>query len=153
MKLFLSIFLIVISTKDCAQKSSDLPISNKEISENLKISYEAISRGYFKSISFENSKIMYTNDINRQKIDTLSISAKEWKALVDIVNSLNLKSLENLKAPTDKRLYDGAAHSTLSITTKNEGYTTPSFDEGFPPNEIAPLVDKMLSIYENYLTH
>lgn len=153
MKILISVLLIVISTKDCAQKSTILPTSRNEVSENLKITYEAFSRGYFKSITFENSKMMYSNDLNRKKIDTLSINTKEWNELIAIVNSTNLKSLENLQAPTDKRLYDAAPHCTLSIATKNEAYTTPSFDEGFPPVEIKSLVDKMLSIYENHSTH
>lgn len=153
MKIILSILLILISTKDCKQNSAHSKSSSDAISKDLKINYEAFSRGYFKSISFENSKLIFSNDINREKIDTLAISQNEWNELVTMVNLIDVKSLENLKAPTDKRLYDAAPHCTLSVTTEKLIYTTPSFDEGFPPQEIKSLVNKMLSIYENHLEH
>lgn len=153
MRILLCILLILISTKDCKQNSAYQAYSSETISEDLNISYQAFSRGYFKSMSFENSQLLFSNDINREKIDTLSIRQNEWNELIEIIKHIDLKSIENLKAPTDKRLYDGAPHCTLSITMKNKDYTTPSFDEGFPPKEIEPLVNKMLSIYENHPKH
>jgi hypothetical protein len=62
---------------------------------------------------------------------------------------VNVENIPNLKAPSEKRFYDGAAIATLSIVYNGETYTTPSFDHGNPPNEIAELVKEILSISEN----
>lgn len=153
MRILLSILLILINTKDCSQNSRSQVSSGETNSIDVKMTYETFSRGYFKSMSFENSQLTFSNDVNRKNIETLSITQNEWNELIEIVKNINLKALENLKAPTDQRLYDGAPHCTVSVTTNNETFTTPSFDEGFPPQEITSLVNKMLSIYENHLKH
>ena len=37
-----------------------------------------------------------------------------------------------MKAPTDKRTYDGALHANLMITLNAETYSTPGFDHQYP---------------------
>jgi hypothetical protein len=51
--------------------------------------------------------------------------------------------LSQLKAPTEKRFYDGAAIGNLSVSHNGETYGTSGFDHGNPPVEIEQLVTFM----------
>ena len=82
-------------------------------------------------------------------IDTYSCKPTDWDELEKLLKSISPENLGKLKAPTDKRLYDGAAHATLSILLGDVVMITPSFDHGHPPKEIEALVNKVLSIKEN----
>ena len=64
--------------------------------------------------------------------------------MVDAFKEINLEGMASLKAPTDKRLYDGAAHANISITLKGKTYTTEGFDHGYPPIEIENLINKLV---------
>jgi hypothetical protein len=58
---------------------------------------------------------------------------------------LDLDLLSQLKAPTEKRLFDGAAIANLKITKQGKTFESQSFDHGYPPAEIEKVVNKMLS--------
>jgi hypothetical protein len=58
---------------------------------------------------------------------------------------MELDSLPKLKAPTEKRFYDGAPIANFKITFQDKTYETPSFDHGFPPKEIKKFVNKINS--------
>ena len=60
-------------------------------------------------------------------------------------NDINLEEIKDLKSPTEKRFYDGAAIANLKITYQGTTFETPSFDHGFPPVEIKKLVTKINS--------
>ena len=57
------------------------------------------------------------------------------------LNKIDLENLPNLKAPTEKRFYDGAAIANLNIIYKGKKYQTSNFDHGFPPMEIKRLFE------------
>ena len=73
------------------------------------------------------------------------ISDKDWEELVGYFETVDLDSLATLKAPTEKRFYDGAAIADLKVTYSDKTYQTESFDHGFPPVAIKKLVDKINS--------
>ena len=81
----------------------------------------------------------------KEKAVTTRIADKDWKALVESFNKIELDSLPKLKGPTEKRFYDGAAIANFKITLKDQTYETTSFDHGFPPKEIKTIVDKINS--------
>jgi len=68
-----------------------------------------------------------------------------------LLNAINIKSLPELEAPTNKRLFDGAAHTTVTLIQNKIEVTSSSFDEGHPPKDIEALVNKILSIKEMML--
>ena len=67
----------------------------------------------------------------------------DWNALVTTFQKVDLEQVPNLKAPTEKRFYDGAAIATLKITVQGKTYETTEFDHGTPPAAIADLVTKI----------
>ena len=82
-------------------------------------------------------------DIHKNAINHLKHSSK-WNKIVDAFSKVNLDSLSTLKAPTDKRTYDGAAIGNLKIIQNQKTYETPGFDNGFPPKEIEKLVNLLV---------
>ncbi|TPV34814.1 hypothetical protein FJ651_04580 [Paucihalobacter ruber] len=147
MKLLIALFSVFIISDECTQTKTGKP----QNINNLKVSYQVISRGFFKEISFEDAQMMYSEDPNVKAINTFKLNKKEWSDVLQLVAQLNLDGLESLVAPTEKRLYDGAAHTTVSVVIDGKSYVSSSFDEGHPPAEIDALVNKMLTISEKYL--
>lgn len=73
-----------------------------------------------------------------------NIDDAKWNKIADAFSKVNLEGLSNLKAPTDKRTYDGAAIGNLKIVKDGKTYETPGFDNGFPPKEIEKLVNLLV---------
>ncbi|GGI56137.1 hypothetical protein [Winogradskyella haliclonae] len=122
----------------------------KTIGQNYDVAviYEARSRGFAKYAYISKAKVMLSEDRSLQKMDNYVCDTKDWEDIEQLLDAIERKTFQNLKAPTDKRLYDGAAHTTLSIKQGDVVYMTPTFDEGFPPKEIEKLVNKVLAIAE-----
>ncbi|WP_299115880.1 hypothetical protein [uncultured Winogradskyella sp.] len=122
----------------------------KAIGQNYDVAviYEARSRGFAKYAYISKAKVTLSEDRSLQKMDEYTCDAKDWEEIEQLLDAIDRKTFQSLKAPTDKRLYDGAAHTTLSIKQGDVVYMTPSFDEGFPPKEIEKLVNKVLAIAE-----
>jgi len=130
----LSILLLTvfIGTSCSSQKTADMTATQ--------IEYTAVSRGFFKKIVVENKTALVTNDRNAQA-EEIKIDDAKWKQIVAEFSKIDLDSIPTLKAPTEKRFYDGAAIGNLTITQNQKKYQTQGFDNGFPPKEIEKLVN------------
>jgi hypothetical protein len=62
---------------------------------------------------------------------------------VEAFQEVDLEEIPNLKAPTEKRFYDGAAIANINIIYKGKTYESNGFDHGNPPLEIEKLVNKI----------
>lgn len=111
------------------------------------IEYVANSRGFYQKITVEKQTVTVSSDRSgREKTVPTKISDADWKELVNCFKEVELDSLPKLKAPTEKRFYDGAAIANLKITYKDTVYETSSFDHGFPPKEIKKFVNRITSL-------
>ncbi|WP_433834687.1 hypothetical protein [Flavobacterium anhuiense] len=119
----------------CSQKKVDM--------KSTQIEYSAQSRGYYKSIVVENKSVSVTKERNGETVKS-EIDEAKWNKIVDAFSKVNLEGLSSLKAPTDKRTYDGAAIGNLKIVKDGKTYETPGFDNGFPPKEIEKLVNLLV---------
>ena len=139
MKLLSLLFLTIFLGKGCDDATAqDL--------QNTVIEYTANTRGYYQKITIKNQIVTVSKDRNNNdKAISTKISDADWLALIDDFKEVKLETLKDLKAPTEKRFYDGAAIANLKITYKDKDYETTSFDHGFPPKEIKKLVDKINS--------
>lgn len=131
----LLLLTVFIATGCCSQKKTDM--------KSTKIEYSALSRGFYKKILVENESVSVTNARDGQPVES-KIDAAKWNAIVAEFDKVNLENLPNLKAPTEKRFYDGAAIGNLKITTNGKTYETKGFDNGFPPKEIEKLVNLLV---------
>lgn len=137
MKLFSLIFLSVFLGKSCSSQT-------KNNLNSAIIEYTATTRGFYQKITIENQIISISKDRSgNDKPLATKISDKDWKELLGYFNAVELDSLATLKAPTEKRFYDGAAIADLKVTYKDKTYETEVFDCGYPPTVIKKLVDKI----------
>jgi phosphorylcholine metabolism protein LicD len=137
MKLFTLIVLSVFLSKSCeGQNKNDLKTAVLE--------YTANTRGFYQKITIQDQMVSISKDRSgNNKAAATKISDKDWKELVGYFESFELDKIATLKAPTEKRFYDGAAIANLKIIIKDKTYETESFDHGYPPVEIKKLVDKI----------
>lgn len=137
MKTIFTIFLSVFLAKGCSGQNGNI--------EQASVVYEAMSRGFFKSIIIENKKVYTVNERDGKRQEVL-LSDEEWKELVDTFKEIKLDEMEQMKAPTVKRTFDGALHANLTITLKDETYKTPGFDHQYPPKGIEKFINKLVSL-------
>ncbi|RUT70761.1 hypothetical protein D0817_09845 [Flavobacterium cupreum] len=130
--LLLTVFIV---TGCSSQKKTDMTTTE--------IEYSAVSRGLYKKILVQNESVSVTNGRNDEAVKT-KIEASKWNKIVAEFEKVNLESIPNLKAPTEKRFYDGAAIGNLKITSNGKTYETKGFDNGFPPKEIEKLVNLLV---------
>lgn len=133
--LSLLLLTVFIATGCCSQKKTDMT--------STQIEYSAHSRGYYKTIVAQNKSILFTAQRNAEPVK-INIDDAKWNEIVAAYSKVNLENLSSLKAPTDKRTYDGAAIGNLKITKDGKTYETPGFDNGFPPKEIEKLVNLLV---------
>jgi len=139
MKLFTVILLSIFLGKSCtSQTKNDLKTAVLE--------YTANTRGFYQKITIQNQTVTVSKDREgNDKPVAKKISDKDWKELGDYFESMELDTLPTLKAPTQKRFYDGAAIANLKVVYKDKTYQTEAFDHGYPPEALKKLVAKINS--------
>jgi hypothetical protein len=128
----LLLLVICIGTGCSSQKKADMT--------STQIEYSAVSRGLYKTVVVKNQTVSITNTRGGEAVES-KIDTAKWNKIVSEFEKINLDSIPNLKAPTEKRFYDGAAIGNLKITQNQKTYETKGFDNGFPPKEIEKLVN------------
>ena len=108
-----------------------------------KIAYEAQTRGSLVQIIVEGNKLSYKT---YQEEETKEISKEQLEELKKIVGELNLKGISDLKAPSEKRITDGALHAEFVIKVGDAEYKSSTFDAGNPPKELKKLEDFLYSL-------
>ena len=155
MKIIICLFTILMFNKDCEQHNAteSNPITtNSEKSimtqDNVMITYEAMTRGFYEKIWVSKDSITVSNDRNKVEKVSVSTPQKDWSELTNLIKGIDIKQLPNLEAPTSMRQYDGAAFATLGIIQDKSEILSNSFDHGHPPKQIETLVNKVLSMRE-----
>jgi hypothetical protein len=139
MKILSLLFLSLFLGRGCSD-------NQKQDINTAVIEYVAGSRGFYQKIMIEKQMVRISSGrAGKEKIVPMNISDSNWKELLSFFTTIKLDSLAKLKAPTEKRLYDGAANASLKIIYKDKAYETKAFDHGFPPKEIEQLVNKITS--------
>ena len=134
----LSVLLFVLGSCNSQKNGVGTSFEMKDI----EIQYEANTRGFYNKLILKNATIFSTNDRDGKENPIVQkVSEVDWKALIQELNKVDLENLSNLKAPTEKRFYDGAAIANLKITYKGKIYQSSDFDHGFPPMQIKRVVE------------
>jgi hypothetical protein len=143
--------LFIVQSCKCQKTMANTHIyfqHEKQTTETYAFKYSAISRGVYKQIEINKKNITVINTRGNTPI-IKSCSKTNWESIIKAIKTIDIKNISNLKAPSEKRFYDGAAIANLTIIYNGKTYKTESFDHGNPPKEIAELVKEILSISEN----
>lgn len=156
MKILFSLLALILTTKECENKKAIHETETSEIENSSKssdqqkeyiIEYSAISRGIFNEVKINNNTISVQKDRNSKPVVS-ELNNEMRNEIMNKLDGIDITLLPKLKAPTEKRFFDGAAHATLKITLDGKTYSTTSFDHGFPPEEIKPLCDRLVQYLE-----
>lgn len=139
MKIISTFILMLFMAKGCS--SSDL----KKESKNITIEYSANTRGnYLKRIlNHETFSATKTRD---GLMKSKPAPTEEWNQVITLLSKIDLKKLNDFKAPSEKRFYDGAMMANLKIIYNDSIYESTTFDHGNPPEEIKDLVFEILKV-------
>lgn len=145
-------FLITITSCNCQKDSvsSNLTTSETNMQNEMPIiKYEANSRGLALNVKVEN-QVVYVSRVRDFKDyeEKIKISDADWKEIVTLTKAVDLDKVKDLKWPTEKRFYDGAAHANITFISGGVEYPASGFDHGYPPVEIEKLVNKILKLTE-----
>jgi hypothetical protein len=120
------------------------------------IEYSTLSRGGY------NELVTITHDSIRITIQELrgdepvsyteALQKGEWNQLIGALKLVNLNELGALPSPTMKRAYDGALHSSLTITT-NQQTVSHAFDDTNPHQNMVPLFKAIMQIKDRVVAH
>ena len=85
-----------------------------------KIYYEANSRGFTLSCKVEN-QILFTSKERdfKEYSEKIKISDDDWAAILELTKKVDLEKVKDMKWPTEKRYYDGAAHANIIFELNN----------------------------------
>lgn len=145
MKILFSLIVLFICSSECHQKHSQ---STTQLQDNLMITYEASTRGFYEKTWITKDSVSFSNDRNLTSVTTSKCESSDWESLTALIKDIKVNVLPELEAPSKMYQVDGAAMATLKIEMNNEVYETNIFDHGHPPKAISKLVNKVLSIKE-----
>lgn len=121
----------------------------QESMNDLKIGYVASSRGFYEKIEVSRALVVVHNDRKGDRSDSIKLNTGKWNEITALVNKIKLKNLPYLKAPSEKRMHDGAHHAQLIIVFEDRIYESSGFDHGNPPNDIRALINYILDLSRN----
>ncbi len=137
MKIIAVLFLTLMLGKNCQDQNNQDLIT-------AKMEYTANSRGFHNKVVVENKTVAFTNIRDGNPVSS-SLTEEQWNSLIAEFQKVDLEDIPDLKAPTQKRFYDGAAMANLIITYKGKTYESQTFDHGYPPEKIKKIVNTLLS--------
>jgi hypothetical protein len=117
------------------------------------VKFTSGTRGYTKEveISQKSASLVEQNFTTggTKKNTTWEIRKDEWKKIVESLNGVMLREIPLLKAPSNKRAYDGARTSTLTITDKKGKLWYHAFDDDMPNDALVPLLKTINELTSN----
>lgn len=140
----MTIFIAVgcSSTKTAKNNATD----TKSAANTLSFEYEASTRGAYKKVVVTRDSIVTIKDRDMKDVVSKPIAKSDWDKLATVAEKVNPESLKDLKAPSVKHQFDGALMANLKIIKDGKEYRSVTFDDGNPPAEIAPLVNKLIGM-------
>jgi hypothetical protein len=148
----MTITLVSCNCQKKAAEQTDLTAATVTNQQSIMpvIEYEANSRGFFLFVRVENHNLYISRNRDAKKLQQATpISDADWKEIETLAKAVNLETVKDLKWPTEKRFYDGAAHANITFQVDRNRYPANGFDHGNPPVEIEKLVNKIVALAEN----
>jgi hypothetical protein len=139
--------MILLFFVGCKPTKSDM--NNHQNNDIPVIQYEANARNLFLNIKVEHQVLFVSRERDAKDYqEKITISDGDWKEIVMLTKAVDLAKVKDLKWPTEKRFYDGAAHANVTFISNEVEYTANGFDHGYPPVEIEKLVNKIVKLTE-----
>ena len=148
MKLLITCLTLIVLACNSAKVSNDSTL--EEFGKNeLKLIYQAHTRGFFEEVSITKKSIVFLNNRKRTNPINGSVTSEQWNVCIGLVDKIDLKSISQLTAPSNLRKIDRVPFAHLSIIKNGDTIKSSDFDHKNPPKQLKELVDLIISIKEN----
>lgn len=147
-KIFALLTLTLVIITGCKSQAVSSETA-KPIVGKVKYEYKAYARGSKTEIVIDDKLVNGCKKSLGQdeiKLTPSYLTQSEWDTLLEETGKLDLEKLETLEAPTKKHQFDGAPAASLAISIDDKVYNSVTFDHGNPPDEIKPLVEKIIEL-------
>jgi hypothetical protein len=113
-----------------------------------KIEFTTLSRGYQKQIFISPDSVITVIDgrVESNKVVKRKLGSEEWESLIVPLKNISLHEVAGLKSPSNRRAFDGARHSTITIESSDGNSWNHSFDDESPHEKLKPLMDAIKKI-------
>lgn len=157
MKFFIALLTVIvlktcndIKVKETAKTTATtaytkMPPKQQQKSNSISLQYTEETRGAFRQVTVNKDSIYYQLERDGM-VKTTPISAKKWNGLLGILEKIDVKTLSQLKAPSNKKATDAALMARLKVTKDDSIYSTPDFDHDNPIAEVKPLVTNLIEL-------
>ena len=109
-----------------------------------KIEFFSGTRGFQETVVMDKNSVDVIQSGISPKEEHTKLSKKDWQIFKNIVQQIDLKKINQLKAPSKGNQSDAGCASHFTITTSKGKYESVVFDNYNAPNELKPLVKKMI---------
>lgn len=88
--------------------------------------------------------------VKKTGLDAYEIEGKtteaDWNDIVSLLSKIDIPNLENIEIPSTLHASDRAPSGQLSIQVNNGTYSTQTFDDNNPPENLVKLIDRIYAI-------
>lgn len=147
-KIFALLVLTLVTLTGCKSQVASAEAA-KPIEGKVKYEYKATTRGSNIAIVIDDRLLNVSKrSLGQSPVVTPAsyVTESEWDTLLTETGKLDLEKLETIEVPTRKHMFDGAMAVNFTITINDKVYNAVTFDHGNPPDEIKPLVEKIIEL-------
>ncbi len=109
----------------------------------IQIRYSATSRGFGSSLTLKGDLLTYNQMRPKVEKSEKHLDTNALNSILDLVNKLDVSSIEKLTPPSTAHQYDGAPGAVFILRIGDKEYRTPTFDYGNPPEALKELIEKL----------
>ena len=139
MKLTIAILITVLVTT-CNPKNRDASASVQQFI------YQATTRGSSYSCDLTENEMIITSEGRETFKKSVNVETYQWQELISSIKDVSFEGISQLKVPSSDRDSDRARIATLTIITQKKTYRSTDFDEGNPPRDLVPLINRILAL-------
>jgi hypothetical protein len=113
--------------------------------EVVKVEFTSLTRGYQETLLITPDSIMSSLDTRSEMpVKVSRVNKKnDWECVLKSLKGISLEAIGDLESPTMKRAYDGARHSTITITTRSGAQFSHSFDDEEPHEKLRTVMKEI----------
>ena len=123
--------------------------------EVSKIGFTTLTRGFQKQVFISKDSVIEIIDGRQEanKVTKKRIDKSEWDLLTESLKQVDVAEVPSLPAPSSRRAFDGARHSTITLTTTDGKEWMHTFDDESPHPKLKALMEAILRIESDAPQH
>lgn len=144
MRSILILFCFALMSTDCDSKKS---LAAKQQKENSIIFiYKQYTRGFYREYHFQENGIKIYSKYGADDFEEMDIIPIQWTVSLNLLNDIDLVTINQLEPPSSLRHTDRVHHAELSIVINGNTFRSSNFDHQNPPKAIKLLVDHLVQM-------